>query len=512
MGRAVDLEAQVEARLADARLRRRRQARTRLAKRLAIGSVAALTIATLTVGFVYAGSPERLADGVQIAGLDVGGMTVAEAERALERRAASVDRAPLVVTVGTERFRLSPVELGVELDWGKAVEAARKRGDGFSFVRGLRRVYVDAFGADVSVPTSVDRKAFGAALSPLSAAVDSPHRDAAIRLRGLEPVIVPARTGRVLDRAAAAELLVSSLAGFERRPVTLPFRPDTPAVRAADLRPALRQARIALSAPVRLILQTTAFTVTPKRLAELIRFPSGGERRLQVLGPEADAYFASLAKRVESKPKDAGFAVKADGSVRVVPAVGGSVLDVPLTARNLLAAALSRQDRQAAIAVGTKPAERTTEEARAMGITDLISSYTTQYGGVSNRLHNVRLVARLIDDTLIPPGATFSFNATTGERNAAKGFLEAPVIINGELQTGLGGGVCQVSTTVFNTAFEAGLKIVERTNHALYIGHYPQGRDATVDYPTLDLKFVNDTGRWLLLRTFVSSSSLTVNL
>ena len=86
------------------------------------------------------------------------------------------------------------------------------------------------------------------------------------------------------------------------------------------------------------------------------------------------------------------------------------------------------------------------------------------------------------------------------------------MIINGELKTGLGGGVCQVSTTVFNAAYEAGLPITARTNHALYISHYPQGRDATVNYPDTDLKFVNDTGHWLLLRTFVGSSSLTVAL
>src|SRR6185312_3089555 len=122
------------------------------------------------------------------------------------------------------------------------------------------------------------------------------------------------------------------------------------------------------------------------------------------------------------------------------------------------------------------------------------------------------LVAHLIDGTLVAPGSTFSFNQTTGARNAAKGFLEAPVIVNGEVTTGLGGGVCQVSTTVFNAAFEAGLKITERTNHSLYISHYPQGRDATVDYPDVDLQFVNDTGNWLLLRTFVGSSTLTVNL
>ena len=138
-----------------------------------------------------------------------------------------------------------------------------------------------------------------------------------------------------------------------------------------------------------------------------------------------------------------------------------------------------------------------------MGITGLVSSYETFYGGVPNRIHNVQLVAHLVNNKLIAPGATFSFNQATGARTAAKGFLVAPVIINGEVSTGLGGGVCQVSTTVFNAAYEAGLPITARTNHALYISHYPLGRDATVDYPDVDLKFVNDTGHWLLLRTFV---------
>ena len=147
-----------------------------------------------------------------------------------------------------------------------------------------------------------------------------------------------------------------------------------------------------------------------------------------------------------------------------------------------------------------------------MGITTRVGRYETIYGGDPNRIHNVQLVAQLIDGKLIAPGATFSFNAATGARTADKGFREAPVIINGEVTNGLGGGVCQVSTTVFNAAYEAGLKITERTNHALYISHYPQGRDATVNYPDVDLKFVNDTPRWLLLRTYVGSSSLDVEL
>jgi vancomycin resistance protein YoaR len=147
-----------------------------------------------------------------------------------------------------------------------------------------------------------------------------------------------------------------------------------------------------------------------------------------------------------------------------------------------------------------------------MGITGLVGSYETSFTGTANRIHNVQLVAKLLDNELIAPGATFSFNKTTGERSAERGFLIAPQIENGELVDALGGGVCQVSTTVFNAAFEAGLDITDRTNHALYISHYPLGRDATVSWPSPDLKFRNDTGHWLLLRTFSSTSTLLVGL
>ncbi|MGZ8740732.1 MAG: VanW family protein, partial [Gaiellaceae bacterium] len=248
------------------------------------------------------------------------------------------------------------------------------------------------------------------------------------------------------------------------------------------------------------------------RIAELLSFPAAGSTKLAIAGAGADAWFAKLRKTVERAPADARFEVRAGGEIAIVPDKPGLGIDVPATAKALLAAAISPTERTAELAVNTTVAERTATEAKAMGITGVVGSYHTTYGGIPSRLHNVALVAQLIDGALIAPGDTFSFNGTTGERTAAKGFREAPVIINGELQTGLGGGICQVSTTVFNAAYEAGLEIDERTNHALYISHYPLGRDATVNYPDLDLKFTNDTDKWLLLRTFVGSGSLTVNL
>nr|MBA3843971.1 VanW family protein [Actinomycetota bacterium] len=229
-------------------------------------------------------------------------------------------------------------------------------------------------------------------------------------------------------------------------------------------------------------------------------------------GAPANAYFQRLARAINRKPKDAGFAIDAHGSVRVTPALAGLSVDIPRSAARVLAAAQRSTDRVATLVLATERPQRSTAAAEAMGITGTVGTYETVYGGDPNRIHNVQLVAHLVDGKLIAPGATFSFNGATGERSAAKGFLEAPVIINGEVQTGLGGGVCQVSTTVFNAAYEAGLPITARTNHALYISHYPLGRDATVNYPDTDLRFVNDTDHWLLLRTFVGSYSLTVGL
>ncbi len=255
----------------------------------------------------------------------------------------------------------------------------------------------------------------------------------------------------------------------------------------------------------------TTTTLTPKQLAPMLQLPREPGAAPALGGAAANAYFARLDQQVGRPAHGATFAVSGD-QVHVVPAVDGLALDVPRSAAAVLTAALRTDNRVAGLVVHRTHTGRTTAAAQAMGITGQVSSYETIYGGIANRIHNVQLVAHLVDDKLIAPGATFSFNGATGERSAAKGFVEAPVIINGELSTGLGGGVCQVSTTVFNAAYEAGLPITARTNHALYISHYPLGRDATVDYPDIDLKFVNDTPHWLLLRTFVGSSSLVVAL
>jgi len=465
------------------------------------------------LGLAFAGSPTRLADGVRVADVDVGGMTPGQAADLLQRRWSAVENVPVEFRVGHQSWQLSARLLGIRPNWRGAVDAVRRQGEGFGPFRGFRRLDLRFFGANIQPPTQVYEAALQYELTRISRGINTQHREASIVLHGLEPVIVPGRPGRVVDRNAAADTIVRALASLSRRPVELPVRMDPPRVTANDLTVIAAEVKTALSAPIRLTLGTTRWAIMRARIADLLELPADGRRDLRIGGLGANGWFTKLQHSVNQPPRDATWAISSQ-HITVVPDKDGYSLDVPRSAQALLHAALITDPalRSANLVVERIGASRTTAQAQAMHITGLVSSYTTLYGGDPNRVHNVQLVARLLDGHVVAPGETFSFNQATGARTAQKGFLTAPVIINGELQTGLGGGVCQVSTTVFNAAYEAGLPIAARTNHALYISHYPQGRDATVNYPDVDLKFVNDTGHWLLLRTWVGSSSLTVAL
>jgi vancomycin resistance protein YoaR len=478
----------------------------------AVVVVTLLMLSGIGLGIAFAGSPETLPAGTSIAGVDVSGMTPGDARSMLERRAEQLDHVPVTFTSGGKSWDVKPTSLYVETDWRAAVESARRQGEGFGPVRGLRRLGVRVFGTDIVPRTHVAVEALDYTINRFARAIDQPRREPALRLKGLEPQVVAGRQGRVLDREAAVRLVVRSLAGFDRRPVALPVRVDRPKLGEQALAQPQARVRTILSAPVEIAYGPGGWRLARWRLAQMVELPKNGSTAVRIAGPAATKFFAAVQKSVDRPAADATFDILTGNRVRVVPAKSGSVLDAAGTSRSILSAALRPANRVARIAVRSEAPDVTTKEARRMGVTGLVGAYETTYGGEPNRLHNVRLVARLIDGKLIAPGATFSFNGTTGERSEEKGFLEAPVIINGELQTGLGGGVCQVSTTVFNAAYEAGLPITSRTNHALYIDHYPLGRDATVNYPDIDLTFRNDTGHWLFLKTFVGSSSLTVAL
>ncbi len=492
-------------------VRRRSNVRS-VALALGLGVGIIVVVATL-VGLAYAGSPSELAEGTSVGGVDVGGLTRSDAVAELSRRYGAVSAQPATFVANGKSYTFAAEQLGVMPDWDRAVAAAARSSDGFGPLRGFRRLHTRFFGAEILPPVAVSSGALEYALDTIASDVDQAPRDAAMVRHGLRIEIVADRSGRRLERTAAADVVVRTLASIERSggAVTLPVQMQVPRVTEARLEPLARRARIAVSGPVLLRGESRSWRIPRSRIAELLSLPRDGATRLAVGGPAADAYFRALAERVGHPPVDAGFAVSGD-SVGVVPAREGTELDVPTTARRLLRAATSPTNRSATLVVARAAPGRSTAEAQAMGIDRQMGSYKTYNSGTADRITNLRLGVTYLDGTLVPPGGTFSLNSAIGERTVERGFRSAPVIIGTEFDEEVGGGTSQVATTVFNAAWESGLRITERNPHSLYISRYQLGRDATVYWPSLDLKFQNDTKSWVLVKGFPESDGIRVSI
>jgi vancomycin resistance protein YoaR len=480
--------------------------------RLWLWAGAVTLVGLIAAGVLFAGSPERIPSGVTLAGVPLGGLTADQAEEKLRERAAEVASTPVVFTAGENRWALTPRQLEVRVDWAAAVKEALEVGHGPLPLRGLKRVKVRLFGEDLEPHADYFEGGLQFRVDEMARRIERPAREAAISLRGLSPVVVPAEAGRELVREDAQSLIIAALAGFERTPVELPVRLDEPEVEAAQLAPVADQVRTALSAPVRIVFNGAQITIRASQLAPLLDLPRDGRTQLRVGGPAAERFFRNLARGVARRPVSADFEPLAGGRVRVVPSRNGRALNVEASGRSLLTGALSTTRRQAVLVVGVVEPRLTTGEARALGITRLLSAYRTAYSGTYDRIRNLQLAVAALDGTLVKPGQEFSFNKEVGPRTREKGYRPAPVIINGEYKDGVGGGVSQVATTVFNAAWEAGVKITARTAHALYISRYPLGRDATVNYPEIDLRFLNDTKGPIFIRARYDDTGIAIML
>jgi vancomycin resistance protein YoaR len=189
----------------------------------------------------------------------------------------------------------------------------------------------------------------------------------------------------------------------------------------------------------------------------------------------------------------------------------GRRLDAERAARRLLAIATSPSRTGRIPLVVAKP-ELTTRQAKALGIRDRISTFTTYHAAGEPRVTNIHLAADILDGAIVMPGEEFSLNGRVGERTAERGFVQAPVIYEGRFTSDIGGGTSQLATTTFNAAFFAGFPFVEYQPHSYYISRYPMGREATVSFPKPDLRFVNDLDRPVLIVTSYTGSSITVDI
>ena len=442
--------------------------------------------------------------GVRVLGADVGGRDRSDVARTVWVEVRKALARPVTVHARDGSITVVPASV-LRVDVPRTAAAALASGRGGA---GEAVGLVDLRATHDVAPVYLVRKRAAARLFARVQRFGRPPVDTRVEMAGLTPVSAPGHAGLALDRARLVAALEAAVG--ERSSVRGTFRPAAPVVSSADAAAAAEQARIAVSAPVRLTYGWEPVgTLEPERLARLIRFERArGALALTFDGERLAKAAAPSVQQWRARARNARFAV--DGAtVRVIPSRDGRDIDAEAFVAQVTAAALGSR-RDAEVTMHAVPAERTTDEAQALGITRKLVSFTTDMGvSSSNRIHNVQLMADYIDGTVIEPGATFSFNDVVGPRTPERGFLEGQMIVGSLVLPSIGGGVCQTATTLFNDAFELGLPVLERHNHSLYISHYPLGRDATVSWGGPDLVFRNDMKHGLLIKSSYTSSTLT---
>jgi vancomycin resistance protein YoaR len=194
----------------------------------------------------------------------------------------------------------------------------------------------------------------------------------------------------------------------------------------------------------------------------------------------------------------------------VVPEETGKIVDVKATFEQLPQQWEGLEAVKVQIVMADQKPEVVAQDLEYMGE---LASYVTWYKVAEvNRTHNLTQAAQAINAYVLRPGKVFSFNNTVGPRTLSTGFRDAPVIVGNTLEPGMGGGICQVSSTLYNACLLAGLEIVERSNHGLAVSYVPLGMDATVAYGLIDYRFRNNTDYPVYIRSLAGGGKLMVNI
>lgn len=476
-------------------------------------AVLALFCALLLLDAALTGS--RIHSGITVAGVGFGRSTQ---EKAVQRLQGLVDESknkPIILVRDEYRWPVLPEEFGVKIDVQSTIDealAVTRKGNIFQKV--AKRISLYFKKQDVALHGSIDPASMDKIISMVAKKLDDPPVNAGLKFQGDEIAVVEGKDGFVVDQEALRESLKRLLLTLHATELEIAMVTASPSIRSADTSGAIEEARTMISGPVKLTSGDSSWSMSAEQIKTSLDFTvtgtAGQERLTSFISPEKGAaFFDKVNEDVKVAPKKATW--ETDGeTATIIPATVGKGLDYSKTGEAMTVAAKSTGQRAAKATLKDVQPERTTEQAQEMGIVSSIGDYTTEFSGSENRISNIGRAAEIINNTLVGPGETFSFNGTVGERTSERGFKTAPVIgSDGRLQDDLGGGICQVATTLFNAAFFSGLNIVERNNHLLYIDHYPMGRDATVSWGWPDLRFQNDTDHWLLIKAYADSSSIT---
>jgi vancomycin resistance protein YoaR len=477
-------------------------------RRVLLIPVAVVVVAGVAVGANTLRLSGHVASGVSSAGVDLGGLSKARATDVLGRELNRRLDQPIRVRVNGRSAEVVPADLGIHADAAatvqRAMQVGRVRAALFPFEYRATVDPVLTLPSDFHVPSALQ----AAAVAPVDASLALSRNGTA--------TVTPGHPGRAfVAMPSLRAIALASIAGDKDVRIARRYEPAAITTKAAE-RARARVARI-LSAPIT-VTRTggSGGLLQPTQLAPLLAMKTYKHTIGITFDPvRVRALLTPIYRSALKEPKDATFSDATDGSVAVVTSHSGVSLNAALTAHHLTTAGLHQTaaSRSARVAFKLAHASFTTKQARALGVTRVVATATTDMGVSSpNRVFNVHLMADFLNGYKIAPGARFSFNEAVGPRTAERGFLEGQAIENGLLVPSIGGGVCQVATTVFDAAINGGYEVNERTNHSFYIDHYPTGLDATVADGGPDFAFTNNTGHTVIVQTSYTDQSLTVQL
>ncbi len=439
---------------------------------------------------------------VSLDGVNVSGKGADDVRRAARARAAELMRVPLVLTRTDDRsmrVEVTRAELGARPQIRRAVDEVLEprsfAGRAVSFL-GLVPT------RDVHIAFTLDQSKVAALVRRVRRPGDTPAKPASLEVGEDDITVVPGAAGFGIDPVALRSRIAELPQEIALTPETIP-----PPVSDAAAAAARTRALAVVSHPVAVTFQGRAVEIETSVLRSALRFrPDAPDLRVALDPDTLYEDIASAFSTREQPARDATFAISGS-SVRLVPSSIGRSLDMPAIAKAIVDAPEATSVR--ARFTVTRP-ERTTAEARALRITELVSEFTTPYNCCEPRVTNIQRAAEMLDGTIIPAGGRFSLNEALGERTLARGFVSAPQIAGGRLEEAVGGGVSQVSTTLYNAAFFAGLEIVAHTPHQFWISRYPKGREATLSYGGPEMVFVNDWPAAILMSVSAGSNGVTV--
>lgn len=474
----------------------------------------------LTVRLFYIG---RALPGVHAAGINLGGLKQEQIEAELRDVLTYPQTGLIVLRDGNKTWTASPADLGVIIDIPAMARRALSVGREGSLADRFEE-QIAAWRQSRKIPAIIlfDHVVGEYYLNGISQEIELPTIEADLSIQGTEVVASPGQIGRQVDIKATLDALAEPVSEFHDVDLELVIDELPPRVLDASA-----QAEIAnelLSQPLRLTAQGAGpWTFEPAVLADMLRFEiaeDGGSAAYTLMldGGDMSAFLEPLIPELDRDPENARFIFNDDTHELdlIAPAVTGRSLDVNASLASIHTDINLGKHEAPLVFVYEDPQVGDDATAEELGISEPVSVKSTYFSGSSSsRIQNIKTASSAFHGLLVAPGETLSMADVLGDISLDTGYAEALIIYGDRTIKGVGGGVCQVSTTLFRAVFFGGYPIVERHPHAYRVGYYEigstspgPGLDATVFVPVVDFKFTNDSQYWLLMETYVYNNTL----